>query len=298
MANMTFGTNLNPKTNNTYSLGTSSSKWQVHANSINDTSISSNGVMSGASSNGGGTAGLVPPPAQGDQTNKFLKADGLWAVPEGSRLYVVDLDDVTNTSGSYTHTTTGLTGVTTDYKAVMVECGDPSIFGDTINIETGIESITLSCDSVAGTSKVKVSLIMVGNANPLNSTEYGALDTRIGSLSDLHTTNKTSIVNAINENSDQIGTIGSNTFGSPVSLSVGTYTFDSDGYLAYYAPLGSGHYVFSSIWGSDESGGFGFRCVFHASENNYAALYVRKGMKVKISNIDGSGTYAKFYPFT
>lgn len=35
MSNMTFGVNLIPKTNNTYTLGDSTKKWNLHVNQIN-----------------------------------------------------------------------------------------------------------------------------------------------------------------------------------------------------------------------------------------------------------------------
>lgn len=35
MANITFGVNLIPKTNNTYTLGNSDNKWNIYANTIN-----------------------------------------------------------------------------------------------------------------------------------------------------------------------------------------------------------------------------------------------------------------------
>ena len=38
-------------------------------------------VFTGASAEGAGTSGLVPPPAAGDE-KKFLQGDGSWATPE------------------------------------------------------------------------------------------------------------------------------------------------------------------------------------------------------------------------
>ena len=39
MANMTFGVNLIPGANNTYTLGNSEKKWNVYVNTINGTSV-------------------------------------------------------------------------------------------------------------------------------------------------------------------------------------------------------------------------------------------------------------------
>lgn len=154
-------------------------------------------VMTGATSSTAGASGLVPAPAAGDQ-DKVLTGAGTWETPIGSRVYVVTLDAVSNTSGSYTHTTT-VNGMTGDLKAVAIECSDPTIFKDAVTITTATDSVTLTCSDVAGSSTVKVSFLAVGNANPLSSTEYAALDARIGDLSDLTTTDKTSVVDAVNE---------------------------------------------------------------------------------------------------
>lgn len=161
-------------------------------------------TMTGAGASAAGATGLVPAPAAGDNVY-YLRGDGTWNYPPGSKLVVVDLDTVTNTSGSYTHSTT-LSDVTADMKAIKIELGDPSVFLDTISITTADGSITLSCDSVEGTSTVKVSLMFVAGANTLTSSEFDVLAARIGSLSSLETTAKTSLVAATNELCDQIAT--------------------------------------------------------------------------------------------
>ena len=164
-------------------------------------------TMTGATSSTSGAAGRVPAPVAGD-VGKFLKGNGTWDIPEGSRLWVVDLDAVSNTSGSYSHTTT-VSGMTEDLKAVAVECGDPTIFHAPVSIVSGSGSVTLTCSDVAGSSTVKASFLVIGNANPLDSSEYAALDTRIGSLSNLNTADRTNIVSAVNSNAQAIMNINS-----------------------------------------------------------------------------------------
>lgn len=181
-------------------------------------------VMTGATSSTAGVSGLVPAPAAGDQ-DKVLTGAGTWETPIGSRLYVVNLDAVSNTSGSYTHTTT-VTGMTGDLKAVAIECSDPTIFHATVTITPATDSVTLACSDVAGSSTVKVSFLAVGNANPLSSTEYAALDARIGDLSDLTTTDKTSVVDAVNE----VNGKSSETIVDNITL---PYTADSDGIMSF-----------------------------------------------------------------
>lgn len=153
--------------------------------------------FSGATAQAAGSAGFVPAPATTDK-KKFLCGDGTWADAEGGKLVVFDLDTVTNSGGSYTHTTT-LANVTHDMKAVLIETDDPTVFGASVHVSTADGSITLSCDEVNGTAEVTVSCMFVANADPLTSSEFDVLSNRIGSLSTLTTTDKSSVVGAINE---------------------------------------------------------------------------------------------------
>lgn len=182
-------------------------------------------TMGGASSSAAGSAGLVPKPNAG-QHQLFLKGDGTWDEPDGVRLYVADLDTVTNTSGSYTHTST-VTGMTSDLKAVLIECSNPEIFRDKVTVTTGSGTVTLTCADVAGTSTVKVSFAVQGNANPLNSTEYAALDARIGDLSDLTTTDKSNVVGAVNALNSNLTSI----MNIALTPSVPTYSKDLNSYI-------------------------------------------------------------------
>lgn len=153
--------------------------------------------FTGATAQAAGSAGFVPAPAVADRS-RFLCGNGTWAETESGKLIVYDLDTVTNSGGSYTHTTT-LSGVTHDMKVVMIEVDNPSAFGATVNVSTADGSITLSCDEVNGTADVTVSCLFVTNANPFTSSEFDILSNRIGSLSTLTTTDKSSIVGAVNE---------------------------------------------------------------------------------------------------
>lgn len=158
--------------------------------------------FTGATSSTDGTHGYVPAPEAGMQ-QYFLKADGTWDAPPGTKLIEKTLDTVTNTSGSYTHTTT-LSDVTADMKAVMIELSNPSAFLSDITITPADGSITLSCSSVAGTSTVKVGLLFVAGASAITSSEFDVLAGRIGTLGDLQTIAKTSLVAATNENTQAI----------------------------------------------------------------------------------------------
>ena len=103
---MSYGVNILPKTNNTYTLGNSNYKWSniyaVQINGINVSSLattatattSAAGLMSttdkvkldgittmvGATSLAAGTSGLVPAPTTSDPNN-YLRGDGTWNQP-------------------------------------------------------------------------------------------------------------------------------------------------------------------------------------------------------------------------
>ena len=155
-----------------------------------------------------GVHGYVPAPAISER-KKFLCGDGTWNDPEGSKLVVFDLDTVTNSGGSYTHTTV-LADVTHDMKAVMIECDNPDAFQSLVHVITADGGITLTCDDVDGTSEVTVSCMFVANADPLTSSEFDILANRIGSLSALTTTDKSDLVSAVNEVVGEIQDVNNN----------------------------------------------------------------------------------------
>ena len=111
MANMTFGVNLIPHNNaptgsNNYSLGNSNYRWKIYANTINDLSIDNYinpSVMTGATENANGVAGLVPAPTSAD-AGKFLRGDGTWGNAAGGEQVVII--PVTYSSGRYNMTYT------------------------------------------------------------------------------------------------------------------------------------------------------------------------------------------------
>ena len=188
-------------------------------------------VMTGATSSAAGSSGLVPAPAITDR-QKFLCGDGSWAIPDGGKLVVFELDTVTNSGGSYTHTTT-LAAVTHDMKAVAIEVSDADAFGADIEITTADGSITLSCDEVNGTSDVTVSCLFIANASAITSSEFDVLSNRIGSLSALNTEDKSNLVSAVNELNEQIGKIGTHgTSGATASkVSIGNVSWTKVGQL-------------------------------------------------------------------
>lgn len=256
-------------------------------------SKAANTAFTGATSSADGVKGLVPAPLAGEH-KLYLKGDGTWAEPDGVRLYVADLDSVTNTSGSYTHTST-VTGMTSDLKAVLIECSNPEIFRDKVTVTTGSGTVTLTCADVAGTSTVRVSFAVQGNANPLNSTEYAALDARIGDLSDLETADKSSVVGAVNALNSSItwkSWHDENYNAGSYSTEVGLPTnwnelyvivnMTSNGYAQTFPII-----VVKSIAKDNDI----YRIGFYASSNDYARVhfkYYSNKIKVTDAQINGS----------
>lgn len=165
-------------------------------------------VMTGATSSTAGTSGLVPAPAAGSQ-EKYLKGDGTWGNPGGSRPIAYQLDTVTGTGGAYTHTTTDLP-VTATMKATGIEVSDTTVFGGQITVTVNDGSITLSCPEVNGTSSVTVSVMQAGDAasggQTVTSEEFDILSNRIGTMNTLTTQTKTTVVGAVNEVNQKVGT--------------------------------------------------------------------------------------------
>lgn len=100
----------------------------------------------------------------------------------------ISLDDVTNTSGSYTHTTNVATSgiITEGMKPIQIEVGNPAAFRDKITVTVGNDEITLSCPEVSGTSTVSVTLMRTQQASSsgvepthVTSEEFDILANRI-----------------------------------------------------------------------------------------------------------------------
>lgn len=144
-------------------------------------------------------------------TTKYFREDGTWNVPPGAKPYAVSLGEITNTSGSYSHTFT-TANVRDDMKPICVEVSDPDVFKDAITVSTGDGTITVSCDNMSGTSDITVTIMESASSETgipeqifPASTEYNTLAERIGNLNNLTTTAKTSLVSAANELNSKIG---------------------------------------------------------------------------------------------
>jgi len=125
--------------------------------------------MTGATSSANGTAGYVPAPLIADR-DKFLKGDGTWD-NVGSSGVISVTTTVTNSSGAYT-TTINDARINATMEAISLELGTPTAFKDSISISTGDGYVTLSCNSVEGTSTVKIRFI----ASILSSSEFTSLN--------------------------------------------------------------------------------------------------------------------------
>jgi hypothetical protein len=128
----------------------------------------------------------------------------------------ITIDPVENANGAYTHTTSD-DRISEDMKAVAIEVGTPETFLAPIEITTGTHEVTLECANAVGSSTVVLTFIKtqpldVGEITPtVTSAEFDILAGRIGSLSSLTTTDKDSVVEAINEVNDNVANIGNQT---------------------------------------------------------------------------------------
>ena len=129
----------------------------------------------------------------------------------------VTVDPITNASGSYNHTTSGLTLITEDMKAIDIEVGTPETFKAPVTVTTGNHTVNVSCPSVSGSSTITITFIHTepvdGGQNvpsQITSAEFDILAGRIGNLSSLQTSVKTDTVSAINSLSEQIATLNNN----------------------------------------------------------------------------------------
>lgn len=136
-------------------------------------------TFSGATSSVDGLTGLVAAPSAGEE-DKVLTGAGTWQyMSAASKTF--ELETVRNVSGSYTHNTS-FADVTADMKPISLELSNPEIFLDVINVYCHDGYITLSCDSVVGTSTVKVTVLKQarGQNAEITSAEFDAIAARIG----------------------------------------------------------------------------------------------------------------------
>lgn len=115
------------------------------------------------------------------------------------------LNPVTNANGATTVVTQD-SRINEGLKAVYIEVGTPETFLAPIRITTGEGQIELYCANAVGSSTVTVVVEMAtvtDSADPqpasVTSTEFDILANRIGTLSQLTTTQKTNLVGAVNE---------------------------------------------------------------------------------------------------
>ena len=190
--------------------------------------------FTGATASTAGVHGLVPAPSAGDQ-NKVLTGDGTWKVSPGAKVYEKTVT-VTNTSGAYSQTFTD-ENISADMKAVELEVNRSFVFGDSIIVTPNDGSVTVACNDVAGTDTIKISLIkVIDDPTAVTSTEFTVLNNRIGDLSNLETTDKTSMVNAVNEvvgdvsdNAQAIATLNSNKMNIPTNSGSQGQLLQNDG---------------------------------------------------------------------
>ena len=133
----------------------------------------------------------------------------------GAKVYTVELA-VSNVSGAYEGRVDDDV-ITAQMSANRLYIVDPTVFNDVITVTCYDGYLTLSCDDVAGDTTVEITVIKEAvDPTQITSTEFDILNNRIGDLSTLDTTNKSNVVNAVNEvkagvdtNSDAIANVAS-----------------------------------------------------------------------------------------
>lgn len=256
--------------------------------------------FTGATSTTAGVHGYVPAPAAGDQ-DKFLMASGVWAyMLAASQTFT--LDNVSNTSGSYTHTTS-IESASADMKAIMLELGNPAAFLADISVTCSDGGITLTCSSVSGTSTVKVSVLkQADGSGHVSSSEFDILANRIGTLSSLTTTDKTNLVSAVNEVKGDIPAVINNLTsdsttsalsaaqgkalnGNMLSGAISTSTNNSD-----ILGLAPGTYRYGTTCTNKPKNGNGYVAIIKRDDNTKLAIAVADDGTF-FTNIEGSGTW-------
>lgn len=160
--------------------------------------------FTGATASTAGTHGYVPAPAAGDQA-KVLTGGGTWQESPGAKLVAVTYT-MTSATGSFTATINNNL-VTAEMEAVQLYLSNRNAFKDSIYVTTSAGAVTITCADVDGSSDIRVLLQkVIADPTAITSTEFNVLDNRIGDLSDLETTDQTSMVNAVNEVAEGVAT--------------------------------------------------------------------------------------------
>ena len=115
------------------------------------------------------------------------------------------------------------------------------------------------------------------------------LTAEIGDLEDLETTEKDSLVGAVNELTNH--TTGESVDLESYNTASNKYTFPSDGYVKLKTGTTIGQSIAVDISGMDLI----LRCSI-ADTASYTLCPVRKGMTVFVNNIQGTGGYVRFTP--
>lgn len=177
-----------------------------------------------------------------------------------------------------------------------------------------VTSLTNSLNTVIGNINTINSLIgngtptttdqtIIGAINEINA-NVGTLTTNQGNLSSLTTTDKSSLVAAINEVAQGSGGGGggssANELGTAVDLSTYTsfanaYTFPSEGYLYLNAPGDAGN-IDAQVYGADATSASDPHFVVTSVISRSGNVYVRAGMKCFVNAYGGTSNVFNFIP--
>lgn len=204
----------------------------------------------------------------------------------GAKVYTVELT-VSNVSGAYEGRVDDDV-ITAQMSANRLYIVDPTVFNDVITVTCYDGYLTLSCDDVAGDTTVEITVIKEAvDPTQITSTEFDILNNRIGDLSTLTTTNKSNVVNAVNEvkagvdtNSDAIATLNSK---------IATLTLRNINWNYTVSAHGEAHTNLKTLIDNDIPAGYKYLGIAGYRTNNgnvviNAVIYLDSGYSLQIIN--------------
>lgn len=177
-----------------------------------------------------------------------------------------------------------------------------TINGQITSLQTTVGTHTTQIGTISGNINTINSLIGNGTPTTTDQTIIGAINelhANQGDLADLTTSDKTSLVNAINEaaqsSSERGDVIGSGVDIKTYDSTSNLYECQTDGYLQLIG-VATGDHAEVRIYGSADTTNY---VIVSVSDTERTGLYINKGMRLMYMTSSQSGTpNANFKPIT
>lgn len=273
--------------------------------------------FTGATSSTAGTHGYVPAPAAGDQ-GKVLMGGGNWSSDIPDRIaelenvcteqdVTIQTSDWTLSNGTYTYEWSNSLVTSSCAIEVTTRDGAENSGIEYFDAVKSVGSITFTTtDTPTGSFPVRVTIVNAKadafqslSADEISSEAISDcdnveealtnLDGRLGNVPSGETAQGQ--IDTLNSN---LATKLTNTLGSPVAIGTTNYTTLADGYFVITLAASLNRHVtgfvndaeIMSITGKDYNTGY-----------PHTSLFVRKGMKIRVSESVSGESGANFYPF-